>query len=119
MARRWAPYVGWMFAVVWVLNGVWAFVAPRSFYDTVATFPPYNIHFIHDIGAFTIGLGAVLALAMLGWSAMRTAFVGAGIGATVHFVSHVMDYEAKPSPGDLVFFAVIAAATLAVGWLSA
>jgi hypothetical protein len=107
-----------MLAAGSVLNGLWAFVAPRSFYDAVATFPPYNIHFIHDIGAFTIGVGVVLALAVRGWSAMRAAFIGSGVGATVHFVSHVIDYDLKPSPADLVFFAVIAAATLAVGWLS-
>jgi hypothetical protein len=32
-------------------------VFPHSFYDNVATFEPYNRHFLHDIGAFTIGLG--------------------------------------------------------------
>ena len=77
VARRWAPYAGWVFAVVWVLNGLWAFVTPKSFYDTVATFPPYNVHFIHDIGAFSIGLGAVLGLAMgmKRWSAAKSALV--------------------------------------------
>lgn len=32
-------------------------IAPRSSDLTVATFPPYNQHLLHDIGAFQIGLG--------------------------------------------------------------
>jgi hypothetical protein len=46
-------------------SGAWAFVFPRSFYDHVATFEPYNRDFLHDIGAFTIGLGAVMLLALV------------------------------------------------------
>jgi hypothetical protein len=115
MARRWAPVVGWLFAVVWVLNGAWAFVAPRSFYDTVATFPPYNIHFIHDIGAFSIGLGAVIGLAMgmKRWSAPKSALMGVGIGSAVHLVSHIVDYDIKPSVTDLIGLGLWAAITLA------
>ena len=44
----------------WVGFGLWAFVDPRSFYDALATFKPYNKHFLHDIGAFQIGIGAGL-----------------------------------------------------------
>jgi hypothetical protein len=115
MGRRAATAVGWVLAAVWVLNGAWAFVAPRSFYDAVATFPPYNIHFVHDIGAFSIGLGAVLLLAMRRWSAPRAALIGVGIGSVVHLASHVVDYDIKPSVTDLVGLAVWAAVTLAAG----
>ncbi|HET7094322.1 MAG TPA: hypothetical protein VFI22_12605, partial [Thermomicrobiales bacterium] len=38
--------------------GVWAFVAPASFADFVAF--PFNLHLLHDIGAFQIGIGAAL-----------------------------------------------------------
>jgi hypothetical protein len=38
-------------------------VDPRSFFTALAAFEPYNQHFIQDIGAFQIGLGAVLLLA--------------------------------------------------------
>ena len=114
--RRLAPSAAWVFAAVWVLNGLWAFAAPRSFYDTVATFPPYNVHFVHDIGAFSIGLGAVLALASLRWSALRAALVGVGIGSTVHLVSHVVDYDIKPSVTDLVGLGLWAAIMLAAGF---
>ena len=43
-----------------VVSGLWAMVAPEGFYASVALYPPYNRHFIHDIGAFMLGLGATL-----------------------------------------------------------
>jgi len=39
--------------------GLWAF------YSSIATYPPYSPHLVHDVGAFQIGLGACLALALL------------------------------------------------------
>ncbi|MEX1271449.1 MAG: hypothetical protein WEB55_03255 [Acidimicrobiia bacterium] len=49
--------------LVFLIFGLWAMIAPQSFFDSVAVFEPYNQHFVQDIGAFQIGLGAVLALA--------------------------------------------------------
>lgn len=48
-----------------VAAGLWAMTAPRGFYLTVAHFPPYNAHLIHDIGAFQIGLGAGLVISLM------------------------------------------------------
>ncbi|HVF31486.1 MAG TPA: hypothetical protein VM933_00505 [Acidimicrobiales bacterium] len=115
MARRLAPSVAWVIAIFWIGNGMWAFLAPQSFYDQLATFPPYNVHFIHDIGAFSIGLGAVIAFARLGWTALRSALVGVGVGSVVHVVSHVVDYDLKPSVSDIVGLSVFALVTLAAG----
>src|SRR5450759_2558526 len=46
--------------------GVWAIIAPVSFFDNIGHFEPYNRHFLHDVGAFQIGLGAA-ALFALAW----------------------------------------------------
>lgn len=108
--------MAWALAVFWILTGAWAFLGPKSFYDRLATFPPYNVHFLHDIGAFSIGLGTVLLLASLRWSTLRTALVGVGTGSAVHFVSHVVDYDLKPSVGDLVTFALAAVIPLVAGF---
>lgn len=35
--------------VIFAVPGVWAFGWPRSFYDNVATNPPYNLHLVHNI----------------------------------------------------------------------
>jgi hypothetical protein len=36
-----------------VATGLWAFAAPRSFFEVVATYPPFNEHLLHDIGRST------------------------------------------------------------------
>lgn len=109
---RLARAAAWLVGIFWVGSGVWAFLAPRSFFDQVATFPPYNVHLLHDIGAFTIGLGAVILFALLGMPALRSALLGVGVGSVVHVVSHVVDYDLKPDPMDIVGLSFIAVLTL-------
>jgi hypothetical protein len=103
--HRFAPALAWIAAAFWLVSGVWAFFAPRSFYDRVATFPPYNVHFVHDIGAFSIGLGLVIVLVLTTadrWHPARAALVGVGVGSAIHVLSHVLDYDLKPSVTDIV-----------------
>lgn len=38
-------------ALITVTAGLGAMVSPRTFYVTLAPFPPYNTHLIHDVGA--------------------------------------------------------------------
>ena len=49
--------------VGFIALGLWAMVDPRSFFEALATFQPYNQHFVQDIVAFQVGLGMVLLLA--------------------------------------------------------
>ena len=116
MIERWPRIVAWVVAGFWIGSGAWAFLAPRSFYDQLATFPPYNVHFLHDIGALSIGLGAVIALALLGASALRAALLGVGIGSAFHVLSHVIDYDLKSDPADIAGLAAITLAALAAGF---
>jgi len=96
MRVRGSWYVVVVTAVAGVVNavgGAWAFVAPRSFYENVASFEPYNLHLLHDLGAFQLGLGAAL-LAALAWrDALLVALAGGTVGAAVHFVSHLLDRD--------------------------
>jgi hypothetical protein len=71
--------------------GVWALVDPLSFYTQLATFPPYNRHLFHDVGAFQVGIGGTLLLALMTSDALLLALSGAAIGALLHAVSHVID----------------------------
>lgn len=97
--------VGGMLLVV----GVWALVAPRSFFDTLAVFEPYNVHFVHDIGAFQLGLGAVLLIAAFVRDALLVALSGVAVAATAHLLSHVVDRDLGGTPStDIPFFALIA-----------
>ena len=35
--------------IAFAVPGVWPMIDPRSFFDSLATFEPYNKHFIQDI----------------------------------------------------------------------
>lgn len=69
------------------MTGAWAFLAPISFFSTVATFAPLNIHLLHDAGAFQVGLGLALTVPV----ALRAPLI-AVLGASVlHVLAHVED----------------------------
>lgn len=91
-------------------TGVWAFADPGSFFDAVATFEPYNEHFLHDIGVFQIGIGATLLLALVWTDALRVALTGFAAGAALHVVAHVMDGDLGGRATDPVGLGLIAAA---------
>ena len=101
-----------------VALGAWAMVAPRAFFDAVARFEPYNQHFLQDIGAFQIGLGAVLLLAaaITRADALAVALVGVGIGAVFHTLSHIVGLDLGGNPQtDIPTFALMALLLLAAG----
>jgi hypothetical protein len=88
--------------------GLWAMLAPESFYVIIATYPPYNAHFIHDIGAFQLGLGACLVLALVVADARLLALAGSAVGASAHFVSHLVDRNLGGQPSDPVTIGLFA-----------
>ena len=101
-----------------VALGVWAMLDPRSFFDALATFEPYNQHFLQDIGAFQVGLGVVLLLAGVPARAdgLTVALVGVGVGAALHTVSHIVGYNLGGTPEtDIPVFAAMAVLLLAAG----
>ncbi|GAA4570138.1 hypothetical protein GCM10023176_28090 [Micromonospora coerulea] len=69
--------------------GVWALVAPSSFSSAV-DFPPSE-HFVHDVGAFQLGIGATLLLALIWSDALAVALAGYLVGGLAHTLSHVAD----------------------------
>jgi hypothetical protein len=99
-----------------VAFGVWAMADPRSFFDRVATFEPYNQHLLQDIGAFQIGLGAVLLLAVLVSDSIAAALFGVGVGSLAHLGSHLvgMDLGGRPEV-DIPSFGLLGVLLLAAG----
>lgn len=101
--------------IAFALGGTWAFVDPRSFYDELALFPPYNEHLFHDVGAFQLGLGVVAALALARRDGREIALWGLAAAAVVHTVGHAIDSELGgrdsdvPLLGGLAIVLVIAA----------
>ncbi len=105
-------------AGVFVAFGLWAFFDAQGFYDGVAEFEPYNEHFIHDIGAFQIGIGAALALALWKRSdAIFAALGGAGVGSGFHTVAHVTDHDLGGMDSDPYVFGIFTVVLLgAAAW---
>lgn len=105
--------LGGLFFVVF---GAWAFLDPRSFFEQMATWPPYNEHFLHDVGAFQIGLGAVLLLAALSPDALFVALGGVGIGSAMHALAHVIDRGDGGQDSDPIVLGILALVLLGAAW---
>ncbi len=100
--------VAGLFGLALLGSGLWAMVAPESFYATVAQYPPYNRHFIHDIGAFMLGLGATLGFGLALGDGLLVALTGNAVGALAHFISHAVDRDLGGQPSDPLVFGVFA-----------
>lgn len=108
--------------LVFVAVGGWAMADPRSFFDALAAFEPYNKHFIQDIGAFQIGLGAVLLLAAARErvDGLAVALLGVGVGSAFHAVSHVVGRDLGGTPEtDIPTFGILAVLLLVAGVIRA
>jgi hypothetical protein len=76
---------GWMLAV-----GLWALLFPESFADFI-DFPPFNEHLLHDVGAFQIGIGVSVLVALLWSDAIAVALLGYVVAGAIHTVNHGVD----------------------------
>lgn len=98
-------------AVNAVLLGLWAAIAPRSFYDDfpglgrvwVSVDGPYNEHLVRDVGALNLALAVVLvaALSIMSRELVTVAAVAALAWGIPHFLYHAFNSEAL-STGDNV-----------------
>lgn len=103
--------VAWVAGVAFYAGiGLWAFFSPRSFYEAVAIFPPFNAHFLRDAGAFQLGIGAGLIAAARFRDGLLVVLVGAGAASVLHAVGHFVDADLGGKPSDpwlLSLFAVV------------
>lgn len=90
-ARRYVMAVAVLAGVGMVAAGVWSLAAPRSFAELVNF--EYHEHFLHDLGAFQIGIGVTVLLAVVWSDSLATALAGFLVANTVHSVNHVVDAD--------------------------
>jgi PPOX class probable F420-dependent enzyme len=74
-----------------LIAGVWALFWPGSFAEAVRF--PEHTHFLHDIGAFQIGIGVTLALAVPWRDPLAVVLTGFLVGNTIHTVNHAVDLD--------------------------
>ncbi|MCM0673258.1 PPOX class F420-dependent oxidoreductase [Micromonospora phytophila] len=106
-----------LLGMVAIVVGVWALLRPASFSAAVG-FPPHQ-HFVHDVGAFQLGIGATLMLAAIWADALAVALAGYLVGGVAHTVAHVVDRHLGGSAGQTVVVgvsAVLAAVALVIRW---
>ena len=88
-------------AFVSVTLGVWALLAPRSFYDDypglgrvwVSVDGPYNEHLVRDVGALSLALAVVFVAAAI--TLLRVMIVTASIAGLVWGIPHVVYHVAN------------------------
>ncbi len=121
--RRWTRIVLGYLAVVSIVIGVWAQLAPRSFFDHFPGFGrawvnvdgPFNEHLVRDVGGLNLALAAVLIAAMISLTrplivAAAAASLATGIPHLVYHLVHadlLSTADAATSIGGLALFAVL------------
>src|SRR5574342_467919 len=98
------------FGIFTLAFGLWAMIDASSFFDNIGEFPPYNNHYVHDVGAFQIGVGAAL-LSALAWrdDAILAALCGGAAAASAHEIAHIIDANDGGSDSDPITLGIIAA----------
>jgi uncharacterized membrane protein len=84
-ARGIAPAAG----AIYIVTGLWAFIAPDSFFGVIAPFPPFSRHLFHDLGAFQVGLGLTLVLGATARGALMPALLAVLVASVLHLASHL------------------------------
>lgn len=90
--------------------GIWSFVDPASF-AAFARFSEHT-HYLHDIGAFQIGIGVTLVLALIWDDSLSVALGGFVVGNTLHVTSHLMDLHLGGRATDWLVLAALSALAL-------
>ncbi|MDA3659225.1 PPOX class F420-dependent oxidoreductase [Mycobacterium xenopi] len=94
-----------------VAIGIWCLADPGSFARFVG-FEAHE-HFLHDLGAFQLGLGVTLLLALIWSDALATALAGFIVANGVHTVNHVVDLNLGGSPAQAWVLGVVSVALVA------
>ena len=106
-----------------IAAGVVALLAPGWVADA-AGFPRHT-HFVHDAGAFQLGIGVTLMLAVAWRDGLALALAGFLVANTAHAVNHAVDLDLgghSSDPWGLAALSLLAAVALAVrlgqlGWV--
>jgi len=83
-------------------QGLWLYLAPRSFYDdipTVAADPPFNAHLLSDIGGLSLAMAVVLGASavLMDRNLIRAALAGYTVYALSHLLFHATHTGGLPA----------------------
>jgi hypothetical protein len=109
-------------AVVAAVNlaiGLFAAIAPGSFYEEIGTYGAENGHYVGDVAAFYLaaGVGLVVAVSRPSWRVPVLAVVALWWG--LHALNHLGDVNEASSDGKGITDTIlIAAGAIAIGYLA-
>lgn len=128
--RSWSRVALGYLALISLQVGVWAQLAPRSFYDHfpglgrawVRVDGPFNEHLVRDVGGLNLGIAAVLIAAMITLSRPMIIAVSAAtlLYGVPHLVYHMVNTDRLgtgdfvASVGGLALFAAVPVALIAI-----
>jgi PPOX class probable F420-dependent enzyme len=121
--RRFVLTVTGLAGLFMTAAGMAALLAPSWFADA-AGFPRHT-HFVHDAGAFQLGIGVTLLLALVWHDGLALVLAGFLVANTTHAVNHTVDLDLGGRSGDpwgLAALSLLTAAALVVrlgqlGWV--
>jgi PPOX class probable F420-dependent enzyme len=121
--RRFVLAVTLLAGLFMTAAGLAALLAPSWFADTAGY--PRHTHFVHDAGAFQLGIGLTLLLAVAWRDGLALALAGFLVANTTHAVNHAVDLDLGGHSGDpwgLAALSLLTAAALVVrlgqlGWV--
>jgi PPOX class probable F420-dependent enzyme len=91
--------------------GIWCLVDPRSFAELVRF--PVHQHFLHDVGAFQLGIGVGLLLSLIWADALATTLAGFIVADAVHTINHLVDLDLGGSVAQVWLLGVMSVALIA------
>ena len=109
-------------AVIAAVNlaiGLFAAIAPGSFYEEIGTYGAENGHYVGDVAAFYLaaGIGLVVAVSRPAWRVPMLTLVAVWWG--IHALNHLGDVNEASSDGKGITDTIlIAAGSAAIGYLA-
>lgn len=88
---RLAQLIVGLSSVLFVLTGGLLLFAPRWFFQNIGDFPPYNRHYMGDLGSFLLPLGLALLFAVRNPARHRLLIAAVAVGSALHVVNHLLD----------------------------
>jgi hypothetical protein len=101
-------------ALSMLITGVWMRIDPASFARWANW--PNHVHFLHDAGAFQIGIGMTMLFALWWRDVIAVVLAGFVVANTLHAINHFFDRDGGSPPDwwQLGVFSLLAAVGLGV-----
>ena len=115
ISRVWVRGVALVGGIFYIFVGLALLFAPVWFFETIGNFPPFNRHYMGDLGGFILPIGIGLLIAARD-PARHWTLVGVVVAANVlHAINHIYDAIIGQEPlthwlvdtGPLLVFAII------------